>query len=122
MANPSYLALTKSQGQILCSGQLTTTSPTAVYVVHPDKTAKIASGTVCNTSGSPVTISVSLLKSGDTSDGTHAVISGYVLAAGDTLSLTEYLGGAMLAENESVSVTASVANVIDVVLTGTVSV
>lgn len=121
MANPSYLALTTMQGQILFSGQLTTTSATSVYTVPASKTAKITQGTVCNTSGSAVTVSVSLLKSGDTADGTHAVISGYSLAAGDTLSLKDYLGGALLAEGEAVSVTAGTANVLDVVLTGAVS-
>jgi hypothetical protein len=108
-------------GQILFSGQLSTTSATAVYTVPASTTAKVAQGTVCNTSGSAVTVSVSLLKSGDTADGTHAVISGYSLAAGDTLALKDYLGGAMLATGEAISVTAGTANVIDVVITGAVS-
>lgn len=121
MANPSYLGLTTMQGQILYSGQLTSTSATSVVTVPANKTVKIAQGSVCNTSGASVNVTVSLLKSGDTADGTHAVISAYPLAAGDTLSLKDYLGGALLAENEAVSVTASVANVVDVVLTGAVS-
>lgn len=121
MANPSYLALTQMLGQILYSGQLSTTSATSVYTVPAATTAKITQGTVCNTSAAVVTVSVSLLKSGDTADGTHAVISGYSLAAGDTLTLKDYLGGAMLATGEAVSVTASTASVVDVVITGAVS-
>lgn len=121
MANPSYLSLTTMQGQILFSGQLSTTSATSVYAVPANKTVKIAHGTICNTSGSAVTVSLSLLKSGDTADGTHQIISAYSLAAGDTLPLKDYVGGAMLAENEAVSVTANTANVVDVVLTGAVS-
>jgi len=121
VANPSYLALSTMFGQILYSGQLSTTSATTVYAVPASTTVKIASGTVCNTSASTVNVTVALLKSGDTADGTHSVISVYPLAAGDTLPLRDYLGGAMLATGEAISVTASTANVVDVVLTGAVS-
>lgn len=121
MANPSYLALTSMVGQVLFSGQLATTAATTIYTVPSSKTVKIAQGTVCNTSGSTVNVTVSVLKSGDTADGTHAVISAYPLAAGDTLALKDYLGGAMLAEAEAISVTVSTANVVDVVITGAVS-
>lgn len=122
MANPSYLALTTMVGQILYSGQLATTAATSVYTVPANKTVKITQGTVCNTSTSAAaTVTVSLLKSGDTADGTHSVISAYSLPAGDTLSLKDYLNGAMLAELEAISVTAGTANVLDVVITGVVS-
>jgi len=117
----NYLSLSTMTGQILYSGQLASTSATSVYTVPTGKTVKIATGTVCNTSGSAVTVSVSLLKSGDTVDGTHKVIHSYPLAAGDTLSLTEYLGGAMLGEGEAVNVQAGTGAVLDVVLTGAVS-
>lgn len=120
MANPSYLALTALFGQTLYSGQVASTSATAIYTVPTGKTAKIASGTICNVSGSAVAVSMSILKSGDTSDGTHNIISGYSLAAGDTMSLKDYLVGAMLAEAEAISVTAGTANALDVVITGTV--
>lgn len=121
MANPSYLALASMRGQILYSGQLATTTATSVYTVPANTTAKVATGTACNTSTSAVTVSVSLHKVGDTADGTHRVISAFSLAAGDSLSLTDYIGGAMLAEGESISITAGTANAIDVVLTGAVS-
>jgi hypothetical protein len=121
MANPSYLALTSMVGQILYSGQLSTTSATSVYTVPASKTAKVAQGSICNTSGSPVTVTLALLKSGDTADGTHQVVAAYSLAGGDTLSLRDYIGGAMLGEGESISVTVGTANVIDVVITGAVS-
>jgi 3-oxoacyl-(acyl-carrier-protein) synthase len=108
-------------GQILYSGQLSTTSATTVYTAPASTTAKIATMTVCNTSASAVTLTVQLLQSGQSADGTHAVISGYSLGANDTLSLTGYIGGAMLATAEAISVTAGTANVIDVVITGAVS-
>lgn len=121
MANPSYLALASMRGQILFSGQLATTAATSVYTVPVSSTAKIATGVVCNISAAAVTVTVALLKSGDTADGTHRVISAYSLAAGDSLSLTDYIGGAMLAEGESINVTAGTANALDVILTGAVS-
>lgn len=121
MPNPSYLALTTMRGQILYSGQLATTAATAVYTVPANSTVKIATCTVCNTSAGAVTVTVSLLKVADTADTTHRVVSAYTLAAGDTLSLRDYLAGAMLAEGEAVSVTAGTAAVVDVVLTGAVS-
>jgi hypothetical protein len=121
MANPSYLALATMKGQILYSGQLATTTSTAIYTVPASTTVKLSTGTVCNTSGLPVTVSVSLHKVGDTADGTHRVVSGYSLAAADTLSLRDYLSGAMLAEGESVNIIAGTAAVLDVVLTGSVS-
>lgn len=123
MANPSYLALTTMFGQILYSGQIAGTSATTIYTVpsSPDRTVKVASGTICNTSASPVNVSLSVLKVGDSVDGTHLVLATYPLAAGDTLPLKDYLGGLMLATGEAISITVSTGAVIDVVLSGTVS-
>lgn len=121
MANPAIQDVLHTYGQILYSGQLGTTSATSVYTVPSGKTVKVSQGSICNTSGAPVTVSLALLKSGDTADGTHQVISAYLLAAGETLALKDYIGGAMLAEAEAISVTAGTASVIDVVITGAVS-
>jgi hypothetical protein len=109
-------------GRILFSGLLTTTAPTPVYTTPPSgTTVTIAHGTICNVSGSAVTVSMGLLKAGDTVDGTHNAIFGYSLAAGDTLSLKDYLGGAVLTAEESVWVTAGTANAVAVVLSGLLS-
>lgn len=194
MANPSYLALTVMNGQILYSGRVASTAPTTVYTVPAGKTAKIATGVVCNTSGlasvvndgvlnatttvtsatanfsavnvgksitgtgipagatiasvtnattivlsaaatatatgvtlsylwpsAPCLVSVSLHQVGQALDGTHRVVAGYSLAAGDSLSLKDYLGGAFLAEGEFVSVQSGTANVLTMILTGAVS-
>lgn len=104
-------------GRILYSGQLSTTSATAVYTVPTFTTCKIATGSLCNTSGSPVAVSVQLLQSGQTADGTHAVVS-FTLNAGDSWALRDWLGGAMLGTGESIVVTAGTANAICVVITG----
>jgi hypothetical protein len=108
-------------GQILYSGQLSTTSTTTLYTVPSNTTAKVATMTLCNVTGSAVPVTVHLLKVGDTADGTHAIISGYNLGAGDTLSLRDYLGGAMMATGEAIAVTAGTASAVDVVITGAVS-
>jgi hypothetical protein len=121
MANPDYLNLAHMYGQLLYSGQLSTTSATSVYTVPASTTVKIAQGTICNTSAAIVNITVALLKAGDTADGTHAVLSAYPLGAGETLKLKDYLGGHMLATGEAISVTVGTANAIDVVISGAVS-
>jgi hypothetical protein len=121
LPNPSYLALAQMLGQILFSGQLSTTAATTLYTVPSNTTTKVATMTLCNTTGAAVAVTVHMLKVGDTADGTHSVISGYNLGAGDTLSLRDYLGGAMLASGEIIAVTAGTANAVDVVITGAVS-
>jgi hypothetical protein len=68
-----------------------------------------------------VTVSLSLHKSGDVADGTHTVLAQVPVAAGDTLSLRDYLDGAMLATGESVWLKASQANVITVTMSGAVA-
>lgn len=118
MPNPSYLALNQMFGQILYSGQISTTSATTLFTVPAATTVKVATMSLCNTSGSAVAVTVHLLQVGQTADGTHSVISGYSLQAGDTLSLRDYIGGAMLATGEAIAVTIGTANVVDVVVTG----
>lgn len=118
MANPALQSITNTIAGILYSGQLSTTAPVVVYTVPGNTTTKVAQGTVCNTSAAVVNVSVALLKSGDSVDGTHQIVSLYPLAAGDTLALKDYLGGAMLGEGQSIAVTAGTANGIDVVITG----
>jgi hypothetical protein len=108
-------------GQILFSGQITATTATTVYTVPASSTVKVATMTVCNTTASPVTVQVGLIPSSGGADGTHSVVAGYSLAANDTLSLRDYLNGAMLGPGDMISVTAGTANALDVVVTGTVS-
>jgi hypothetical protein len=68
-----------------------------------------------------VLVSLALLKAGDVSDGTHGILASYPLAAGDTLSLRNYLDGAMLATGEAVWMKAGQANAVTVTLSGAVS-
>lgn len=64
---------------------------------------------------------VSVLKAGNVAgDNTHRVISSYSLAAGDTLSLQNYLSGAMLGPGDYVAAWAQYAGAVTMILTGTV--
>jgi hypothetical protein len=118
---PSYLSLNQMIGQILYSGQITPTSATTIYTVPASTAVKISQGTMCNTSASAVTVSLSLVPSGGTDNGTHSVVSGYSLIAGDTLPLSTYIKDVMMGPGDFISVVVSAANVIDVVITGAVS-
>ncbi len=118
MATKAFNSATLT-AKVLASQQLTSTSATAVYTVGASKCAKVATGTLCNTSTTAaVTVTLAIVQSGGTADGTHSVLSGYSLAAGDTLALKEFIGGHMLGEGDFISVTAGTANVLDVVITG----
>lgn len=69
--------------------------------------------------GVAVPVTVAVVPSGGSFDGTHRVLSAFALAAGDTLDLRGYLTGAHLGAGDAVYVQAATANVIDVVITGT---
>jgi hypothetical protein len=100
----------------LFSGLLTTTNATGVFIAA--STTTIAHGTLCNTTGSPVTVSIALVPAGGFVDGTHNVVSGYTLAANDTLSMRDYLTGAVLGLGDEIWITAGTANAITGVITG----
>jgi hypothetical protein len=63
-------------------------------------------------------VSLSLVPTWGTADGTHSVISGYTLAANDTLSMRDYLTGAVLGLGDEIWITAGTANAITGVITG----
>ena len=74
--------------QVLVSQQLAA-AQTTQYTCPANSAVKISNAVISNSSGSAVTVSLSLCKSGQTADGTHQVISGYSLAAGDSSVVTE---------------------------------
>lgn len=118
MATKAFNAATLT-AKVLASTRLSTTSATAVYTVGASKCAKVSTGTLCNISTTAaVTVSLAIMQSGSTDDGTHTVLSAYSLAAGDTLSLSDFISGHMLGEGDFISVTAGTANVLCVVITG----
>lgn len=108
-------------GRILYSGQLSSTAPMTVFTVPDNGGTRIATATVCNISESPVAVSVALLQPGQSDDGTHTVIAGFRVGSGETVSISDYLGGATLDAGDSISVTASAVGAVNVALTGIVA-
>lgn len=108
-------------GKVLAGGQLAS-GETTIYTVPvvPASATKISSAVLCNTSAAAVTVSVAVVPSGGTVDGTHRVVSGYSLAAGDSTTLPE-LVGAFLDAGAFVSINASAGAAVDYLLTGVVS-
>jgi hypothetical protein len=103
---------------VLVSQQLAATETTQ-YTGPASSAVKLAAASLCNTSGSAVTVSLSVLKSGQTADGTHRVISSYSLAAGDSTVLSE-LEGHFLGPGDFISAIAGTASAVTFVLSGVV--
>lgn len=116
----NIIAATSIVPQVLVSQQLGT-SDAAIYTVPAATSVKIAQGTYCNVTASAVTVYLSIVKTGGTvGDGTHRVINAFSLAGNDTLSLRDYVNGAMLGPGDIVAGYAGTASAVDFVLTGTV--
>lgn len=105
--------------KLLVSTQIASTSATTVYTVPALTTVKLSQGSLCNTSGSAVNVSLSLVPSGGTADTTHRVVSVFSLPAGDTLSLRDYIAGHFMGPADFISVTCSASGAVDVVISGT---
>jgi hypothetical protein len=113
-------ALTSVTAGTLVSQQLAT-AEAALYTVPAATSTKIAQGSLCNTTASPVTVYLSIVKAGGIlGDGTHRVISGYSIAANDTLPLGDYIGGHMLGPGDIIAGYAGTATAVDLVVSGTV--
>lgn len=116
MATPNLVGITNVTPKVLSSAQLAV-NDTAIYTVGANKAAKLATLTLCNVSGATVTVSVSIIPSGGTADGTHKIVHSYALNSADTLTVDE-IKGAWLGDGDKVNVHCSVATAIDAVLTG----
>jgi len=120
MAGNNVIVAASISPQVIVSQQLGT-SDAAVYTVAASTSVKVSQATLCNTTGTAVTVYLSLVQTGGTvGDGTHRVISGYSLAANDTLALADYIGGAMLGPGDKIAAYAGTATAVDLVVTGTV--
>lgn len=118
MATPNLSAITTVTPGILASAQLGS-GDTTVYTVPASKAAKLAKLVLTNVTGAAVTVSVSIVPTGGTIDGTHRVVSGYSLAAGDTTTVTE-VEGCWLGQGDLIAVTTSAAAAVDVLVSGLV--
>lgn len=114
----NVLTATVAAPKVLYSGQLANTTDNSLYSPAAGKSAVIKHATVCNTTGGAVTVTVRVVPSGGSADGTHVILSGYSLAAGDTLPLSDYLEGCCLAPGDSIHAQAGTANAVDVVISG----
>lgn len=107
--------------QVLASSQIASASTeTTVYQCPTNSSAKIETAWLTNTTNAAVTVSVSVVKAGGTSGVTNRVIQSYSLAAYDVLSLTSYLGGALIGPLDFVAVNAGTANAVNFGATGAV--
>ena len=104
--------------QVLVSQQLANTETTQ-YTAATAHWAKIGSATLANTSGSAVTVAVSIVKSGGTAGNANRVLPSYSLAAGDSMSLPE-LVGVFLGPGDFISALASAATSVSFVASGVV--
>jgi hypothetical protein len=115
LANPNLLSNTTSTLAVLIEAQLA--SGNNDFTVPTGAAWTLRSLTVCNVSGSPVTLNVSVIKSGGTA---RKVLHNQVVAAGDTL----VPGGdmlAMLPEAAVLRLNASAGTALDVLATGLVT-
>ena len=127
MATPNLLGAPGVTGsaasltqKLIVAAELTTTAETTVYTVPTNGAVKLAQASLCNTSGGAVNVSVSLVLSGGTAGVGNRVLSAYPLAAGDTLPLADFLGGHMLGQGDFISVLASVATAVTIVVSAAV--
>ena len=117
MANPNLLNITSVVGDTIAGAQMASGDNT-LYTVPANKVAKLNNLVLCNTSTSAVTVSVSKVPTGGTLDGTHKVVSGYSLAAGDSTVVSEVAG--WLGPGGFISINASAASAVDATLDGLV--
>ena len=120
MAGQNILVAASISPVVVNSAQLST-SEAALYTVPASTSVKIATASICNITTGSVNVWLSIVKSGGTmGDGTHRILNSYPLAANDSFSLKDLLGGAMLGPGDYIAGYAGTATAIDLVLTGTV--
>src|SRR4029077_7428246 len=98
--------------KVLCATQVAA-AETTVYTVPANSHVKIAHGVITNVSGSTVNVSVSVVPSGGSASTANRIISVFPLTAGNSLSMKDYLVGAMLGPGDFISVLPSAATAID---------
>lgn len=119
MAGDNIISATTISPKVIRSTYLPITTEAAQYTVPASTSVKVATATICNVTGTAVTVSLSLVPTGGTLDGTHRVINSYSLPANDTLELS-FLKGAMLGPGDVIGGLAGTASAVVLVVTGTV--
>ena len=114
----NLMAATSSVPQVLVAQFLANTETTQ-YTAAASTVVKIANATLSNTSGSAVTVSVSLVKSGGTAGTSNRVLSAYSLAPGDSVVLRE-LADHVLGTADFISAISGTASTVAFTLSGIV--
>ena len=121
MSGSNVLTATSVGPQVLVSAQLGN-ADAAVYTAAAGQSVRVTQGSLCNVTAGAVAVNLSIIKSGGAvGSSTHNVISGYSLAAHDTLPLRDYIGDAMLGPGDIIAAYAGAAASVDLVLTGVVN-
>lgn len=118
MATQNLFAASSGLPQVLVSHWLAA-SETTQYTCPANSSVKIAGARLTNTTGSAVTVSISVVKSGDTAGLSNRVLASYSLAAGDGIGLDE-LKDLYLGPGDFVSAIASAATAVTLVMSGVV--
>lgn len=118
MAQNLLAPATSALPSVLVSQQLANTATTQ-YTCPALSAAKLTKAILCNTTGSSVTVSLSVVKTGGTAGATNRILSAYPLAAGDTTIITE-IEGLFLGPGDFISTTAGTASAVTFVLSGVV--
>lgn len=120
MPTPNLLSASSNLPQVLVAQQLTT-SEAVQYTCPANSAVRVSTAVVTNTSNSAVTVSMSLVKSGNAAGPANRILASYSLASHDSLSLNDVLSGALLGPGDFVSAIASAATSVSFVMTGAVS-
>lgn len=119
MAGTDLFNATHANPRVLVSQQMPDNAEDTVYAVSGTGSTVLKHGTICNISVAAVIVSMSIMKSGQAIGSTqHRLLHQYSLAAGDTLSLRDFIADCCLGPGDFITVTAGTANTIDVIISG----
>jgi len=119
MAGDNIIAATSITPKVLRSTYLPITTEAAQYTVAAGESVKVATASITNVTATAVTVSLSLVPTGASLDGTHRILHSYSLPPNDTLDLS-WLKGAMLGPGDVIGGLAGTASAVVLVVTGTV--
>lgn len=115
----NVLAATSALPAVLVASHLAA-SQTTLYTVASASSVKVASASIANTSATAVTVTLNVCRTGTTASAANQILPAVSVAAGQTVSLQELLGGAVLGPGDFLSGFASAASAVTLVVTGTV--
>lgn len=115
MASSDLLAATSMLPHVLYAGTLGTSSGD-IIAPAANHAAVVKSVAACNTTGSPVTVTLTVTKSGGSA---VTIVSAFSLVAGDSTSFADVLAGAMFGPGDKLSALAGSGGAINLVVSGT---